>query len=61
MTIPNHARSIARQAYRHAMMTGQFHGTTGKYAHSVTRDCKHVVVRIDDANRWVVPVAKNWL
>lgn len=60
MAIPHNIRAIARQAYGYTLRTGHCEQTIGAYSCCVGRTFKEVVVRLDDNNRWIVPVAKSW-
>ncbi len=58
MHIPHRVRSVARQAFRHAMFTGKTQLTVGKFHAS----CDIDDIRVEHGeNVWRVPIAASWL
>lgn len=61
-TIPNNVRAIARDAYRHTLMTGRTIGHCGDYTTQTQFDHNRVVVvSVLHNGRWEVPIAASWL
>lgn len=62
MSIPHHARSIARQHYRHWLYTGHESSYYGNYR-AIIGDGVVIVrkLRGNDQGEWIVPIAKSWI
>ena len=60
MSIPHRVRAVAREAYRHAIMTGRYEVQIGIYYAWVYDDMVQVI-HDSTAVEYEVPVAASWL